>query len=123
MKQAGLDTPDLGHLKRIRKQNNVITLLLTTSPTPPVLPEDLELSTPYILPVPVFPALTPISLSLKSCLWPTLYTPSRKNEADSWTRGKCRWAWEAMKVTLEAAAEAKSHNEVSLLTPLTVSPC
>jgi hypothetical protein len=112
LKQSGLDTPDLGHLKRIRKQNAIISLLLTTSATPPVLPEDIELPNAYTLPVPISPALTALSLSLKSSLWPTVYAPPRKNEAENWTRGKCRWAWETMKHTVEAAAEANSRAEV-----------
>jgi tRNA-specific adenosine deaminase 3 len=122
LKQTGLDTPDLGHLKRIRKQNDIISLLLSTSAAPPAIPKDIELPNPYTLPVPVSPALTPISLSLKSSLWPTVYAPPRKNEAEDWTRGKCRWAWETMKLTVEAAAKAKSRGEVGFPNPLTVSP-
>ena len=117
LKQTGLDTPNLGHLKRIRKQDNVATLLLTASAAPPVLPDDLELPNPYTLPVPISPALTLISLSLKSSLWPTVYAPPRKGQAESWTRGKCRWAWEAMRFVVEAAAGSR---EVGFPNPLAV---
>ncbi|KAF8073797.1 hypothetical protein FPV67DRAFT_1606053 [Lyophyllum atratum] len=109
LKQTGFETPDLGHLKRIRKQNEMTTLLLattTTSPAPPSPPPDLELPDPYTLLVPSSSALTPISLKLKSTFWPTLFTPSRKGEAEEWTRGKARWAWEAMQTVVAAAHEA-----------------
>ena len=119
LKQSGLDTPDLGHLKRIRKQGNITSLLLTVSAAPPNLPEDIELPNPYTLSVPISPALTPISLTLKSSLWPTVYAPPRKDKAEVWTRGRCRWAWEAMKHTIEAAAKAKSREEVRPPNPLT----
>ncbi|RDB17880.1 SET domain-containing protein 7 [Hypsizygus marmoreus] len=114
LKQAGLDTPDLGHLKRIRKQNDMTTLLLTTSPVPPILPGDLDLPMPYTLLVPISPALTPISLKLKSSFWPTIFTPSRKGEAEAWSRGKSRWAWDAMIKVVEAANEARNRGELPI---------
>lgn len=114
LKQTGLDTPDLGHLKRIRKQDETTTFLLTASPDPPTLPEDLHVLSPYTLSVPTAPALTPLSLRLKSSLWPTLYTPSRKNETEQWLQGKVRWAWEAMKRTVDAANEARTIGQVDL---------
>jgi tRNA-specific adenosine deaminase 3 len=113
-----LDTPDLGHLKRIRKRDDVATLLLTTSTTVPTLPSGLNLPDPYTLPVPISAALTLKSLTLKSSLWPTLFTPPRKDDAENWSRAKCRWAWEAMKLTVKAAVEAKSRGEVGILVVL-----
>ena len=110
LKQIGLDTPDLGHLKRIRKQDDIATLLLGISLDPPTLPVDLDLPTPYLLPVPTSSALTLPSLNLKSALWPTLYTPSRKDEPEPWTRSRLRWAWDAMKRTVDAAIMAQTEN-------------
>ena len=110
LKQVGLDTPDLGHLKRIRKQDEITTLLLGTSLDPPKLPADLNLSTPYLLPVPTSSALTLPSLNLKSALWPTLYTPRRKDEPEPWTRRRLRWAWDAMKKTVDAAIKAQTED-------------
>ncbi|KIL67855.1 hypothetical protein M378DRAFT_159053 [Amanita muscaria Koide BX008] len=112
IKQNGLETEELGHLKRIRKQGDLTTLLLTISSSPPILPEFIE-SAPYLLPVPSSSALTTTSLSLKSALWPTFYTPSRKDD-DPWSRGKARWAWEAMKSAIEAATEAKRNGELPI---------
>ncbi|GLB38437.1 putative SET domain containing protein [Lyophyllum shimeji] len=115
LKQAGLETPDVGHLKRIRKHDNVATLLLattTTSPAPPLLPADLDLPDPYTLPVPSTQALTQISWKLKSTFWPTLFTPPRKGEAEEWTRGKARWAWEAMQKAVAAAHKARALGEL-----------
>lgn len=114
LKQAGLDTPDLSHLKRIRKQDDSTTLLLTTSPQPPQLPENISLSTPYPLDIPASSALTLPSLTLKSALWPTVYTPSRKDEPETWTRGKVHWAREAMKQAIEAAIEAHVRRELPI---------
>ena len=110
LKQIGLDTPDLGHLKRIRKQDEVATLLLGISLDPPTLPVDLDLPTPYLLSVPTSSALTLPSLNLKSALWPTLYTPRRKDEPEQWTRSRLRWAWDAMKKTVDAALTAQTEN-------------
>lgn len=113
LKQTGLETADLGHLKRIRKENGVATLLLTTSLIAPTLPEVFGLPEPYTVFVPISAALTPISLNLKSSFWPTVYAPPRKGEAEDWSRGKSHWAWEVVQRLLEAADDAKSRGEVS----------
>ncbi|KAG6884061.1 hypothetical protein C0992_007092 [Termitomyces sp. T32_za158] len=118
LKQAGLETPDLGHLKRIRKTNETATLLIATlavSPTSPFTPVDLDLPPPYTVLVPSAPALTPISLKLKSTFWPTLFTPPRKGEAEEWTRGQAHWAWQAMKTVIAAAHDARSRGEVIVI--------
>ncbi|KAH0586297.1 SET domain-containing protein 7 [Termitomyces sp. J132] len=117
LRQAGLETPDLGHLKRIRKIDDTATLLLATlvqSPTSPSPPSGLDLPPPYVTLVPSAPALTPISLKLKSTFWPTLFTPSRKGEAEEWTRGQAHWAWQAMKTTVIAAHDARSRGEMPI---------
>ena len=108
----GLDTPDLGHLKRIRKQDETTTLLLGVSLNPPKLPAHLSLPPAYPLSVPTSSALTLASLNLKSALWPTLYTPRRKDEPKPWTRSRLRWAWDAMKRTVDAAIAAQKNGEV-----------
>jgi tRNA-specific adenosine deaminase 3 len=130
LKQAGHDTPDLGHLKRIRKQNDLMTFLICNAATstgadtiePPSLPsisdpnqttnQDLALPAPYIVSVPASSALTSTSLAFKSEIWPTIYTPRRKDEFEPWTRGKLRWAWDAMKWTVDAAVKAAEEHEV-----------
>ncbi|KAF8158313.1 cytidine deaminase-like protein [Crassisporium funariophilum] len=111
LKQTGLDGPELGHLKRIRKQEVVTTLLLCTTLEQPDLPVDLNLPPPYMLPVPISPALTLPSLSLKSALWPTMYAPRRKDEPEPWTRGKLSWAWDAMKSAVDAALKVEAENQ------------
>lgn len=97
-------------MKRIRKQNETTTLLLGISLDPPTLPVDLDLPAPYLLSVPTSSALTLPSLNLKSALWPTMYTPSRKDEPELWTRSRLRWAWDAMKGTVDAAVAAQTEN-------------
>ncbi|KAG5638252.1 hypothetical protein H0H81_001021 [Sphagnurus paluster] len=124
LKSAGLETPDLGHLKRIRKQQPSLetttpttTLLLVTTltaPSPPTPPPELGLPPPYVVRVPSTPALTPPVLKLKCTLWPTLFTPPRKGEAEPWTRGRARWAWEAMQAAVEAAKQANKTGELPI---------
>lgn len=118
IKQANLDTSDLVHLKRVRKQNDITTFLIAPQVTfpfePPRFPEDLNLPLPYLHTVPASPALTPLQLTLKTALWPTIFTPRRKHEQEKWSRGKVAWAWQAMERTIHAAVEASQRGEVNL---------
>ncbi|KAK7469099.1 tRNA-specific adenosine deaminase subunit tad3 [Stygiomarasmius scandens] len=114
LKQAGLDNPDLGHLKRIRKQDGKTTLLLSTFPTAPTLPEGIDLPDPIQVPVPTSAALTLTSLSLKTTFWPTFYAPRRKGESEEWSRGKLRWAVEAMKAVASECKRAKAVGELPI---------
>lgn len=52
------------------------------------------------------------SLSLKSSIWPTLYTPSRKAEIEPWTRGNVRWAFSSVRTLLQEANNARANGEV-----------
>ncbi|KAK2465209.1 hypothetical protein APHAL10511_002563 [Amanita phalloides] len=112
IKQTGLETPRLGHLKRVRKQGDLSTLLLTAAVNPPTLPDFID-HPPYLLPVPSSSALTLPSLSLKSALWPTLYTPRRKDE-DAWPPGKERWVCEAMRAVVDVAIQAKENGDLPI---------
>jgi tRNA-specific adenosine deaminase 3 len=115
LKSSGLDTPNLSHLKRVRKScsGTYSTLLLTsTSPTPPELPPELDLAPPYQLTVPRSAALTPTSLALKNALWPTVFAPRRKGEPEDWTRGRAHWACTAMMRVVEEALVARAAGEV-----------
>ncbi|KAG6376943.1 hypothetical protein JVT61DRAFT_977 [Boletus reticuloceps] len=96
LKQAGLDKDALSHLKRIRRQAALSTLLLDTSPDPPPLPPESALERPYQLPVPRHPARTPTSLALKNTYWPTVLCPRRKWEPEPWTMARVRWASDAV---------------------------
>ncbi|KAJ3505047.1 hypothetical protein NLJ89_g7617 [Agrocybe chaxingu] len=111
LKQVGLDGLELSHLKRIRKTRDTSSLLLGTTSELPPLPANLDLPAPYMLPVPASSALTMPSLDLKSALWPTMYTPKRKDEPEPWTRGKLRWAWDVMKRTVDAAITAQTESD------------
>ncbi|KAH6911373.1 cytidine deaminase-like protein [Coprinopsis sp. MPI-PUGE-AT-0042] len=116
LKQAHLETPDVAHLKRIRKNSNTnlttLLLCLVDDPTPPPLPPNLQLPSPYIIPVPASVALTWPSLELKNELWPTVYAPKRKDEVEPWTRGQAAWAWNAMRAVAEAAKANNSADEL-----------
>ena len=113
LKQANLDTAELSHLKRVRKHNDTTSFLIASQSTGlPQLPEDLNLPSPYLHTIPASSALTPIQLTLKTALWPTYFTPRRKDEQERWCRGKAAWAWSAMQKTVQAAIEALQSGEV-----------
>lgn len=115
LKQVNLDSAELAHLKRIRKQNGTTTFLIASQAAfpldPPRLPEHLDLLSPYLHIVPASSALTPTQLNLKTVLWPTMFTPRRKDEQERWSRGKAAWAWQAMQRTVQAAVEAIHNGE------------
>ncbi|PBK97822.1 cytidine deaminase-like protein [Armillaria gallica] len=114
LKQAGLDTDDLGHLKRVQKQDGRTRLLLTALPTCPSPPTDFNLPDPIQLPVPTSAALTPTSLALKSSYWPTIYAPRRKGETEPWSQGKVAWARDAMSLTVATALRAQENGELPI---------
>ncbi|KAJ8080714.1 tRNA-specific adenosine deaminase subunit tad3 [Marasmius tenuissimus] len=119
LKKTGLDSPDLGHLKRIRKHDNKTTLLLCLATgdddSPPSIPGDL-LPDPSIHqhPVPLSSALTPIQLTLKSTFWPTYYTPRKKDQVEDWTRAQCDWAWDAMRRAVAEGKKARAKGELPM---------
>ncbi|KAJ3788392.1 cytidine deaminase-like protein [Lentinula aff. detonsa] len=114
LKGYGLDDPNLGHLKTVRKKDDRTTLLLSIDPTPPQLPVELELASPFQIPVPSSPAVTLTSLSLKSALWPTFYAPKRKGEIETWSCGRVAWAREAMEVVITEALKSQSEGELPI---------
>ena len=114
IKTAGLESPDLAHLKRIRRAEPVSSLLLSASMAPPPIPGDFGLPEPYQVDVPESVALTPKSLNLKSQIWPTVYAPRRKGEPEPWTRAKAAWAWEAVEVLKSEARQASETGEVPI---------
>ncbi|KAH9949884.1 hypothetical protein B0H21DRAFT_72779 [Amylocystis lapponica] len=117
LKQSGLETPSMAHLKRIRRSESSMTILLAfirSSPSPPLLPDDIDLPRPYVLTVPRTAALTLTSLKLKSTFWPTIYTPRRKSEVEDWSRGKVLWALAAMKNVVHSAQRARAQGELPI---------
>ncbi|KAJ8481148.1 hypothetical protein ONZ51_g6201 [Trametes cubensis] len=117
LKQSGFDTPTMAHLKRVRKLDGKMSMVLIFKhehPEPPTLPEDIDLPPPYITAVPKTAALTMTSLKLKSALWPTIYAPRKKYEPEPWSRGKVRWACEAMKEVVKAARAAGEKGELPI---------
>ena len=112
VKSAGLETPELEHLKRIRRAGLVPSLLLTASEIAPAVPEEFGLPEPYRIDVPESVALTSKSLSLKTQIWPTVYAPRRKNASEPWSKAKAAWAWEAVEVLKTEAQKASSDRDV-----------
>jgi len=130
VKESGLEITELQHLKRIRHSKDPSSnssLLLDKyrddSDTRPFIPEDLSpaLSEPYIIEAPSLAAQTFSSLQHKCFLWPTVYSPKRMGESDSWSRGQAAWAWNAVKVLRDAAEQAQSEGEVIAI--ITASDC
>lgn len=78
----------------------------------PQLPADLASPEPRIIQVPRSAALTPIALQHKTTYWPTVYAPRKKHELEPWSRGRARWAWEAMSNVIREAQTAKAKGEV-----------
>jgi len=113
IKRYNLDD-EFGHLKRIRKQGDLSSLVITGSQhTIPPWPEELEVSEPYLTVVPASSALTATSWALKNTLWPTVFTPSRKDEPEPWTRGKVQWSNRAASIILKEAQAAQNRGEVT----------
>lgn len=112
IKQAALETPELQHLRRVKKTSSSALVLLSALELPPAVPSDFTLTEPFFVDVPAYAAMTPISLELKSRIWPTIYAPRRRGEPDSWTRAQAAWAWDAVEVLRSAAQEALAAGEV-----------
>lgn len=112
VKEAGLETADLQHLKRIRRSDTQSTLLLSGISSRPAIPESFNLAEPYICRVPANAALTLEELKANALIWPTTYAPRRKGEPDPWSRAKAAWAWEAVDVLLSEAERARVIGEV-----------
>ncbi len=94
------------HLKRIRKLDDRMSMVLILTrehPDPPAFPEHIRLPPPYVTPVPKSAALMSTSLKLKTSLWPTIYAPRKKFEPEPWTKGKIRWACDAMRQVVKVA--------------------
>lgn len=108
LKRSGLESDSLAHLKRIRKKDCISTLLLSVSPSAPLLPDDVDIGNPYQVTVPCNAALTETSLVLKNTLWPTVYAPRRKWEPEKWTVAKVQWACDAINHILRDGAQTKS---------------
>ncbi|KAI1794837.1 hypothetical protein LXA43DRAFT_970941 [Ganoderma leucocontextum] len=123
-KQSGLDTPSMAHLKHIRKIDNQMSMVLALTrehSQPPIFPEHVELPSPYVLTMPRTTALTMTSLKPKSSLRPTIYAPRKKFEPEPWSRGKVRWACQAMKqvvkeLSIAAHVPLPYHDETRVAT-------
>lgn len=85
---------------------------MSAYPDAPSLPTDVELPEPYVFEVPRSAALTQKALKAKMTFWPTIYAPRKKGELEPLTRGRVRWAWEAMRTVVKEALAAKEQNEV-----------
>lgn len=115
LKQSGLESDTLSHLKRIRKKDSISTLLLSVSSSVPVLPTNVDIGDPYRISVPCNPALTQTSLFLKNMSWPTVYAPRRKWEPEKWSIAKVQWARDAISHILRKTARIMSSDELPVV--------
>ena len=117
MKQTGLEHTSLVHLKRARKSESGVTVLLSSlelHPSPPPLPPEMESSYVYQLKVPAYPAITVTSMQVKQLIWPVVYAPPRRYEPEEWTAGEVKWATTIMKKIAAYALCNKAKGEVRL---------
>lgn len=117
LQQNQPDDPRLTHLRRIRRdpatgRTTVLLALGNDAAAGSSLAAAFGLAAPYSMPVPEFAAQTQGSLALKNAFWPTAYAPRRVGAPPVWTRGKLRWACEALRVLVGAAKAAKANGEV-----------
>ncbi|KAG2039624.1 hypothetical protein BDR03DRAFT_951649 [Suillus americanus] len=115
LKQSGLESDALSHLKRIRKRDSISTLLLSVSSSIPKLPTNVDIGDPYQISVPCNPALTQTSLVIKNTLWPTVYAPRRKWEPEKWSIAKVQWAHDAINHILRKTVQATSSDELPVV--------
>lgn len=111
----GLEHTSLVHLKRARKTESGVTVLLSSLErhiSPPSLPPQMESFNPYQLKVPAYPAITVASMRVKQLIWPVVYAPPRRYELEEWTSGGVEWATTIMKKIMEHALSNRAKGEV-----------
>ncbi|KZO93583.1 hypothetical protein CALVIDRAFT_245031 [Calocera viscosa TUFC12733] len=118
LKENALDTPDLGHLRRVRKVNNKAIMLLSTGPPPP-LPDLLP--TPYLYAVPKLAAKDQDDLRRKNLVWP-VEPIMRTQEERKWTRGEVAWIVRGLRRAVAVAQEAGLRGEVPIGTYVCNAP-
>ena len=117
IKQMGLEHPSLVHLKRARKYESGVMVLLSSlelHPSPPSVPLGVETFRVCQLKVPAYPAITVTSMNVKQRIWPVVYAPPRKYEPEKWTTGEVKWATAIMKQVTAYALSDERKGEVRL---------
>lgn len=115
IKQTGLEHPSLVHLKRARKHESGVTVLLSSLelyPSPPPVPPEMESFKVCQLKVPAYPATTITSMKIKQPIWPVVYAPPRKYEPEEWTAGEVKWATAIMRKVTACAVSDERIGEV-----------
>ena len=115
IKQTGLEHPSLVHLKRARKYELGVTVLLSSLelyPSPPLVPPEMESFEVSQLKVPAYPATTITSMKIKQPIWPVVYAPPRKYEPEEWTAGEVNWATMVMRRVMAYALSDERIDEV-----------
>ena len=106
IKQTGLEHPSLVHLKRARKHNSGVMVLLSSLelyPSPPPVPPEMEGFRVCQHKVPAYPAITITSMKIKQSIWPVVYAPPRKYEPEEWTAEEVKWATTIVKQVIAYA--------------------
>jgi len=103
------------HLKRARKHESGVTVLLASLelyPSPPPVPPEMESFKVCQLKVPAYPATTITSMKIKQPIWPVVYAPPRKYEPEEWTAGEVKWATAIMRQLRANALSGERIGEV-----------
>jgi tRNA-specific adenosine deaminase 3 len=115
-----LDTPDLAHLKRVRRsrhdtEEEVARSTLLLSITKPILlTPPCDLPEPYLSKVPICAARTLEDVAIKSKIWPTVYQPKKRDrDRKQWTRREVKWVERGIRKVWEEAKRAATKGEVS----------
>lgn len=117
IKRTGFEHPSLVHLKRAKKHESSVAVLLSSLelyPSPPPVPPGMESFEVYKLKVPAYPAITTTSMKIKQQIWPVVYAPPRKHEPEEWTAGELKWATAIMKQVTAYALSDERKGEVRL---------
>jgi hypothetical protein len=90
-------------------------LLVSADKNPPILPDGLS---PYVAPVPRFPARTVGQVKTKSAVWPVFYNAydhnKRREEAQRWTHYTIQWFQRAINVIQKEAKRVQTLGEVCI---------
>jgi len=121
VKSSGLDTPDLTHLKRVRRPGKVsngdtaASSLLLSLTKPILLAPPCDLPEPYLAKVPVCAARTLDDAAIKSKIWPTVYQPTKRDrDLKQWTRMEVKWVERGIRKVWEEAKRAAIDGELPI---------
>ncbi|KIJ26680.1 hypothetical protein M422DRAFT_191895, partial [Sphaerobolus stellatus SS14] len=129
LKDQSFENDALKHVKHIRRWtdpeiNGITALLLVPADQPaPALPDGL---TPYITPIPRFPARTLDQVKAKTLIWPVFYEAYNhkeiKEEAQRWTPQTVKWFRDGVNIIRKEAKRVRALGELPIVSYVPPSP-